>query len=62
MRHRATDADESPEHQQLALREVDDLHRVEDQQQAQRDQSVDAPERQAIDDELAHEGISIRFL
>jgi len=62
VRDRATDADEGAQHQQLALREVDDLHGVEDQQQAKGDESIDAPERQAVDDELAHEGISIRFL
>ena len=62
MRHGAADADESSEHQKLALREIDDLHRVEDQQQAKCDESIDAPERQAIDDELAHEAISIRSL
>ena len=61
MRHRAADADEGAEHQQLALREIDDLHGVEDQEQAQRDEGIDASERQAVDDELAHEEISIRF-
>ena len=61
MRHRAADADEGAEHQQLALREIDDLHGVEDQQQAQRHERIDASERQAVDDELTHETISIRF-
>ena len=62
MSHRATDADEGAEHQELALREVDDLHRVEDQQQAERNKRIDASERKAVDDELTHEGISIRSL
>ena len=61
MRHRATDADEGAEHQQLALREIDDLDGVEDQEQAERDESIDASERQAVDDKLTHEKISIRF-
>ena len=36
------------------LREIDDLDGIEDQQQAERDQRVDASKRQAVDNELAH--------
>ena len=61
MGHGAADPDERAEHQELALREIDDLHRVEDQEQAKRDESINAAERKAIDDKLAHEGIRIRF-
>src|ERR1700730_13675997 len=56
MGHRAADADEAAQHQQLALRKVDDLHGVEDQEQAECDESIDASKRQAVDDELTHEG------
>ena len=61
MGHRATDADERAEHQKLALREIDDLYGVEDQEQAERDESIDAAERKAVDDKLAHEEIRNRF-
>jgi hypothetical protein len=50
----------SAQHQQLSLREIDDADGVEDHEQAQRHQCVDAAERQAVDDKLAHERISIR--
>ena len=61
MGHGATDADERAEHQKLALREIDDLYRIEDQEQAERDESIDAAERKPVDDKLAHEEIRIRF-
>mgnify|MGYP003623072861 CR=1 FL=1 len=54
MRHRAGHADERAQHQELPLREIDDLHRVENQQQPERHQRVDAAERKPIDDELTH--------
>ena len=54
MRDRGADADEGAQHQQLSLREIDDLYRVEDQQQPERDQRIDAAERKPIHDELAH--------
>ena len=62
MGHRAADADESAEHQQLSLREIDDLYGIEDQQQSERHERIDAPERKAVDDELAHEEIRTRSL
>ena len=61
MGHGAADADKRAEHQKLALREIDDLHRVDDQEQAKRDESIDAAERKAVDDKLAHEWIRTRF-
>jgi len=61
MRYGAADANERPQHQELSLRKIDDLDGVENQQQAKRDKSVDAPKRKAVDDELGHEGSRIRF-
>jgi len=51
----------APSIRKLSLRKIDDLDGVENQQQAKRDKSVDAPKRKAVDDELAHEGSRIRF-
>ena len=44
------------EHQELAVREVDDPHDAEDQRQPDRDQGVDAAEQDRRDDELGDQG------
>ena len=62
MRHRAADADEGTQHQQLSLREIDDLDGVEDQQQPKRHQRIDASKREAVDDELTHPEQSVQSI
>ena len=44
-----------PEHQELAVGEVDDAHDAEDQGEPDRDQGVDPPEQDRRDDELGED-------
>ncbi len=47
---------EGAQHQELAVREIDDLHDAEDQRQADRDQGVEQTERDAVQRELQEIG------
>ena len=52
-------ADERADHEDVAVREVEELQHAVDERVAERDQRVDAAERQAVDgelDELVHVG------
>ena len=48
--------DECAEHQQVALGEIDELGRLVDQHEAERDQAVDAADRKPIQGELQKRG------
>ena len=53
---------EATEHGELAVREVDHAHDAEQQREAERDQDIDAAERQTIDDHLTeHDRIGHHF-
>jgi len=58
MRHRAADADEAPSIRSWPCAKLTIWHGVEDQQQTERDQRVDASKRQSVDDELTHRKLS----
>jgi hypothetical protein len=51
-RHAEPQGEERPQHQHVALGEVDDLGRLVDQHEAERDQPVDAARRQPGDQDL----------
>ena len=50
---------ESPEHRELAMREVDDAHDAEQQREAERDQDIDRAQADAVDEHLAQDVVAL---
>ena len=44
-----------PEHDELAMGEIDEIHHAPDQREAGREQGVDGPQQEAADDDLQQE-------